>query len=437
MKRHALLLGLLTTTCCAGAPAPQFSPSLQPTAPAPAYPAPQPTPVAEPTLPGDVATPEANSFERWLYAFRTRAEAAGISRATLDRELAGLTPAPNVARLDNAQPEFNRPVSAYVMDAVTPAAVADGARRLQASPWLNEVERRYGVPPGILVGIWGRETGYGRILGDNDVIQALATRVASGKSRFEPDLIAALRLIDRGELTRADLKGSWAGAFGQTQFMPTNIETFAVDGDGDGRRNLRGSSQDALTSAAAYLQAKGWRRGGDWTREVTLPARFDYGLAEEDRQPLAWWAAQGVRRADGRPWPTGQDDATARLLMPSGAGGPVFLAFDNYDVILTYNRSMAYALAVGLLADGVSGAGGLVKAWPNEPRLARSDVVAAQATLASLGFDPGGVDGQAGEGTRKAVRAWQRARGLPADGYLSSAVVERLKRETGAPPAGR
>jgi lytic murein transglycosylase len=287
------------------------------------------------------------------------------------------------------------------------------------------------VPAGILVGIWGRETGYGKILGGNDVIRSLATRIASGKDRFEPDLIAALRLIDKGELTREELKGSWAGAFGQTQFMPTNIETYAVDGDGDGKRMLRTSSRDALTSAAAYLKAKGWKPGVDWTREVILPSRFDYGLAEEDRQPLTWWAAQGVKRADGRPWPANQGTETARLLLPAGANGPAFLAFDNYDVVLAYNRSMAYALAVGLLADGAEGRAGVVKPWPTEPRLARSEVVAAQATLASLGFDPGGVDGQVGEATRKAVRAWQKSRGMTADGYLSAAVVARLKADTG------
>jgi lytic murein transglycosylase len=397
-------------------------------------PAPQPyTPPAapRPPLPGEVASPTAGGFDRWLYAFRTRAEAAGISRATLDRELNGLTPDPSIARLDNAQPEFSKPVSQYVQEAVTPGAVAEGARLREAASWLAQVERQYGVPSGILVGIWGRETGYGKILGGNDVIRSLATRIASGKDRFEPDLIAALRLIDKGELTREELKGSWAGAFGQTQFMPTNIEQYAVDGDGDGARRLRTSSRDALTSAAAYLKAKGWKPGVDWTREVTLPARFDYGLAEEDRQPLTWWAAQGVKRADGRPWPADQDASTARLLLPSGAAGPAFLAFDNYDAILSYNRSMAYALAVGLLADGVSGGGPLVRSWPTEERLARADVVAAQATLASLGFDPGGVDGQVGEATRKAVRAWQKSRGLPADGYLSAAVVARLKADTG------
>jgi lytic murein transglycosylase len=378
-----------------------------------------------------VASPTAGGFDRWLYAFRTRAEAAGISRATLDRELNGLTPDPSIARLDNAQPEFSKPVSQYVQEAVTPGAVAEGARLREAASWLAQVERQYGVPSGILVGIWGRETGYGKILGGNDVIRSLATRIASGKDRFEPDLIAALRLIDKGELTREELKGSWAGAFGQTQFMPTNIEQYAVDGDGDGARRLRTSSRDALTSAAAYLKAKGWKPGVDWTREVTLPARFDYGLAEEDRQPLTWWAAQGVKRADGRPWPADQGASTARLLLPSGAAGPAFLAFDNYDAILSYNRSMAYALAVGLLADGVSGGGPLVRSWPTEERLARADVVAAQATLASLGFDPGGVDGQVGEATRKAVRAWQKSRGLPADGYLSAAVVARLKADTG------
>lgn len=402
MKRRLLFLGLFMTAACASV----------------AQPAPPP-----------VAAAAAPSFDAWLAGFRLRAEAAGISRATLDREMSGLTPAPEVARLDASQPEFSKPVSLYVQEAVTAGAVAEGARRRSEAPWLAEVERRYGVPGGVLVGIWGRETGYGKILGGSDVIRALATRVADGKARFEPDLIAALRLIDRGELTRAELKGSWAGAWGQMQFMPTNIEAFAVDADGDRRRDLRGSARDALSSAANYLQQKGWRRDGDWTREVILPARFDYGLAEEETRPLTWWAAQGVRRADGRPW--ADPDAPARLLLPAGASGPAFLAFDNYDVILSYNRSMAYALAVGLLADGVEGRGRLVRPWPTEAPLPRSEIVAAQATLKALGFDPGSVDGQVGADTRRAVRAWQRARGRPADGYLSAATVGALKQDTG------
>jgi membrane-bound lytic murein transglycosylase B len=414
MKRRLVLLGLFTVTACATTPEPANAPAHAQTLPLPGTPA---------------ATAPAAGFDAWLAGFRQRAVAAGISRATLDRELSGLAPAPQVARLDSSQPEFSKPVSVYVQEAVTPSAVAEGARLRAGAPWLAEVERRYGVPGGILVGIWGRETGYGKILGTSDVVQALATRIANGKTRFEPDLIAALRLIDRGELTRAELKGSWAGAFGQTQFMPTNIEAFAVDADGDRKRDLRGSSRDALTSAANYLQQKGWRRGQDWTREVILPARFDYGVAEEEKRPLTWWAAQGVRRADGRPW--SNPDAEARLLLPAGAGGPAFLAFDNYDVILTYNRSMAYALAVGLLADGAEGRGRLVRAWPSESPLPRSEIVAAQATLRALGFDPGAVDGQVGADTRRAVRAWQRARGRPADGYLSAATVAALRQDTG------
>ena len=434
MKRRLLLFGVFPVTACATAPTPMAPPPPPPTAMVP----PAPTPAGPPSpelspAPASAQPPGAGAFDRWIYAFRSRALAAGISPAALDRELAGLTPDPAVARLDAAQPEFSRPVSAYVKDAVTPAAVAEGARRLAELPWATEVEARYGVPAPVLAAIWGRETGYGRILGTSDVVRAIATRTANGKDRFEADLIAALRLLDSGEVARGEFRGSWAGAWGQTQFMPTNVLQYAVDADGNGRRDLRASTRDALTSTAAFLQAKGWKPGLDWTREVVLPPRFDFGLAEEETQPLNWWAAQGVRRADGRPWSvSGGPEARARLLLPAGAGGPAFLAFDNYDVILTYNRSMAYALAVGLLADGVAGRGGLVRAWPEEAQMARADVVAAQATLKTLGFDPGAVDGQTGADTRRAVRAWQRARGLPADGYLSPDVVARLKRDGGS-----
>jgi hypothetical protein len=247
-------------------------------------------------------------------------------------------------------------------------------------------------------------------------------------------MIATLRIIQSGEQPRARLQGSWAGAMGQTQFIPSTYLSTAVDQDGDGRRDIWNSSADALGSAANLLAKAGWVRGQSWAREVTVPAGFDFSLTEGPRETPAWWAQRGVIRADGRPWTALDADAKAQLVAPAGAEGPQFLLFPNHFAIRAYNNSLSYALGVGMLADGYLGEGALIRSWPKETPLPLVDRMTAQRALAALGFDPGAPDGVVGMGTRRSLRAWQATRGLVADGYLSDAMVQRLKAEASALP---
>ena len=376
------------------------------------------------------------TFDAWLKDFYVKAVKAGLPSDLLDRELRGLTPNDRISALDSRQPEFSRPVSDYIRGVVTDDRIAIGARRRDALPVLAQIEARHGVPRNVLVAIWGLESGFGAILGDFDVIRAMATLAADGRRRefAEDQLMAALKIIGSGEFPRSRLVGSWAGAMGQTQFIPTTFLATAIDGDGDGRRDLWDSSADALASAANLLSKAGWRRGESWHREVTAPAGFDYALTEGPRETPAWWAQRGVVPADGRPISPADQNAPAELIAPSGAAGPMFLAFHNHFMIRRYNNSTAYALGVGLLAQRLAGEGQLVRDWPQETPLALADRTAAQAALNQLGFDAGAPDGIVGVNTRKALRAYQQARGLVADGYLSLEMVRRLRSEAGAQP---
>jgi membrane-bound lytic murein transglycosylase B len=240
-------------------------------------------------------------------------------------------------------------------------------------------------------------------------------------------LIAALRIIAAGDVSRARLRGSWAGAMGQSQILPTVYLSSAVSASGGRRPDVWGSPPDALATAANLLVKDGWRRGEGWAMEVIPPRGFDYGLSEGPKQPFAWWSAKGVRRASGAPLSRADAAAAAILLLPSGAGGPAFLALPNHFAIRGYNNSIAYALAVGLLADRFAGGAGLVIPWPHETPLSLDQRLAAQTALAKLGYNPGLADGLVGVATRQALRAWQKSQGLAADGYLSPLMVERLK----------
>jgi membrane-bound lytic murein transglycosylase B len=281
------------------------------------------------------------------------------------------------------------------------------------------------------------ESKFGAQMGGMDIIRCLATLAALGRRRAwaESELMAALKILADGDAPRERLKGSWAGAMGQTQMLPSTYLSSAADGDGDGKRDIWGSAPDALASAANLLAKDGWRRDEDWAREVILPAGFDYGLSEGPSEVPYWWAGKGALRADGAAWSAADAAAKCILLLPSGAAGPAFLALPNHFVIRKYNNSLAYALAVGLLADAFAGAPPLVRPWPQETPLSLDDRLAAQTALASLGYNPGQADGVIGLGTRQALRAWQQAEGIPADGYLSTEVVARLKASPRASPA--
>jgi lytic murein transglycosylase len=376
-------------------------------------------------------------FDAWAAEFYVKAVKAGIPRDVLDREMAGLTPDPRVTQRDSRQPEFSQPVSTYIKGAVTEGAASKGGRERADVPQLADIEQRFGVPREILIAIWARESAFGAIQGDFDVVRSMASLAAQGRRRdwAEGELIAALRIIATGQASRGQLKGSWAGAMGQTQFIPSAYLSTAVDGDGDGKRDIWNSAADSLASAANLLAKGGWMRGQSWAREVTAPTDFDFSMTEGPKLAPDAWNALGVLRADGLPWSDADKTAEAQLIAPAGASGPLFLLFPNHFVIRKYNNSVAYALAVGLLADRIAGEGPLVRPWPAEAPLSLTDRMTAQRALAALGFNAGQPDGIVGAGTRTALRAWQKARGLTADGYLSPAMVQRLKAETGAADA--
>lgn len=431
MMRRRYLLALYVLAGCASPQRPlppDIAPEPPPAeAPAPA-PAPSPAPsVTPPTASGDMI------FDAWAADFQGRALAAGIRPDVLQREMAGLTPDPRVAALDSRQPEFSRPVSAYLKGVVTADRADVGQRRRADVTEFPAIEERYGVPREILIGIWALESSFGAIQGDMDVIRSVATLAAQGRRRAwaEGELIAALKIIQSGEHPRSRLKGSWAGAMGQTQFIPSTFLSTAVDFDGDGRRDIWGSRADALASAANLLAKGGWVRGQSWAREVTVPEGFDYSLTEGPRLTPVEWAARGVVRADGQPWAEADQQAQAQLVAPAGAKGPLFLLFPNHFAIRKYNNSLAYALGVGMLADSFLGSGGVVRPWPQEQPLALVDRMTAQRALNALGFNAGTPDGVVGMNTRTALRAWQKARGLVADGYLSPEMVQKLKAEAG------
>jgi membrane-bound lytic murein transglycosylase B len=368
-------------------------------------------------------------FIDWLNGFYAQAQAAGVSRAALDSALSGLSPDPRVLALDSRQPEFARPVSDYIRGAVSAQRIAAGREKMQSIPQLRTIEQVWGVPPEILIAIWAMESRFGAQTGDMDVIRSLATLAALGRRRpwAEGELMACLKILADGDAPRAMLRGSWAGAMGQTQMLPSTYLAYAADGDGDGGRDIWNSAPDALASAANLLGHDGWRREEGWAREVILPPGFDYGLAEGPADIPYTWAGRGAARADGLTWSAIEAAAPCILLLPTGAQGPAFLALPNHFVIRKYNNSLAYALAVGLLADAFAGAPPLRTPWPVEATLSLNDRLAAQTALASLGYNPGNADGVIGVSTRQALRAWQKAQGLPADGYLSPDVVRRLR----------
>jgi lytic murein transglycosylase len=368
-------------------------------------------------------------FIDWLNGFYVQAQAAGVDRGVLTRALSGLSPDPRVAALDAGQPEFARPVSDYIRSAVDAQRIAVGREKMQAIPQLQTIEQVWGVPREILIAIWAMESRFGAHTGGMDVIRSLATLAAGGRRRpwAEGELMACLKILAAGDAPRDGLRGSWAGAMGQMQMEPSTYLAYAADGDGDGRRDIWNSAPDALASAANLLSHDGWRRDEGWAREVVLPPGFDYSLAEGAADVPYAWAGRGAARADGHPWSPTEAAAPCILLLPCGAQGPAFLALPNHFVIRKYNNSLAYALSVGLLADAFTGSPSLRTAWPKEIPLSLNDRLAAQSALAGLGYNPGNPDGVIGVTTRQALRAWQKAQHLPADGYLSPDMVRQLK----------
>lgn len=373
------------------------------------------------------------SFEAWLDSFRAEAAAAGIREDIIDQAFAGLTINTRVFELNDNQPEFSRSIWDYLDSAVSQTRITNGRAKLAENRnLLSLIEQAYGVDAEILVAIWGLETSYGSFMGNHDAIQALATLAFEGRRTGygRSQLIGALKIIQNGYANRDDLKGSWAGAMGHTQFIPTTYLAYAVDHNGDGRRDIWGNLGDVFASTANYLSASGYRRDEAWGTEVKLPEQFDYALADRKvRKAVAEWAGMGLKPARGTSLIGAYDpNIRARLILPAGAGGPAFLTFDNFNAILTYNRSTSYALAVSLLSDAAAGGEGSINAaWPRSDRpLSLSERKDLQRALTEKGYNPGPVDGIIGAGTRAALRAWQRDNELPADGYASATILEAL-----------
>ncbi len=365
-------------------------------------------------------------FDGWRLGFLQRQDPA--RRPLYAQQLANLTPDPEVIRLDRNQPEFSRPAGAYIANAASAARIAEARRRIDAVPWA--VTQRFGVPAEILVSIWGNESSFGQVQGDSDVIRSLATLAFDGRRRdwAEGQLKDALDIVVDGRRDRSGLKGSWAGAMGQTQFMPDNYLRLGVDQNQDGRVDIWGTESDALASAANLLAQAGWKRGQGWAYEVQLPSNFDYALAESDGRPWSFWSQRGVAVARGGSLSSDEAAENGVILLPQGARGPAFLALPNHYVIRRYNNSASYALAIGLTADGIMGKPGLVGTWPNDGPISREQRLGAQTALARLGYDPGGIDGVIGSGTRRALRQWQIATGRVADGYLTATLADELMR---------
>lgn len=373
-------------------------------------------------------------FESFIAALWPDAAARGISRKTFEAAFAGVTPDPAIIALTHKQSEFVKPIWSYLDDAVAPARLARG--RAVAERYADElvtIERRFGVDRRVILGIWGMETSFGAFTGDKDVIRSLAT-LAFERYRgdfFRDELLVALKLLEEKQIRRQAMRGSWAGAMGQTQFMPSSFQKYAVDQDGDGARDLWETIPDALASTANYLAQFGWEAGVPWGIEVTLPANFDLASALEI-EPFPAWRRRGLAPANGAELPR---KGQARLYLPAGIKGPAFLITENYKVIKQYNSSDAYALGVAHLGDRLLGGEAIRKPWPrSEKRLSGDEVKEIQRKLTQLGYPIGKIDGRVGEISRQSIRAHQIKLGLPADGYPNPALLARLRGNKGANP---
>lgn len=376
------------------------------------------------------ARADSAGFTAWRAGFEPRARAAGISQSVIDAAFSEISLEPDVIRLDRNQSEFNRTLWEYLDSAVSDNRINNGRSSAQRQrETLAAIERRYGVEAEIVVAIWGLESAFGAVRGDTHIPSALATLAYEGRRRdfFEQQLIAALRILQSGDTTLARMRGSWAGAMGHTQFMPTSYLDHAVDFTGDGRRDIWGDDPtDALASTANYLREFGWTTGQPWGMEVTLPAGFDYAQSgERTKRNVSHWNGLGVRLTNGQLIP---DHGRSSILLPAGAQGVALVIFDNFHVIERYNPADAYVIAVGHLADRITGGPAFQSAWPRGDRaLSRGEREELQRRLTRAGFSTDGIDGVIGPNTIDAIRRFQASRGLVADGYASLAILQILR----------
>jgi membrane-bound lytic murein transglycosylase B len=384
------------------------------------------TPAAIPdAAPGDQA-----GLQRFVQNFRSRALSSGVSAATYDRAMALARYNPEVIRLDRRQAEFSRPVWLYLDSAVSDNRISTGRQKnAELSRTLAAIEARYGVPREIVLSVWGMESNFGANRGRMQIIPSLATLAYDGRrgEMFQNQLIAALRIIQAGDTAPEAMLGSWAGAMGHTQFMPNSYLEYAVDFNGDGRRDIWSEDPtDSLASTANYLRRNGWVPGQPWGAEVQLPANFNMGLiGKGTRRSASDWSAQGVRRIGGGALPA----VNGSIIMPAGARGPAFLIGDNFRSILRYNNSDNYALGVAFLGERIAGRPGIQGSWPRSDRpLSTSEREEIQRRLAQRGFYQGEIDGLFGSVTMEAVSAFQRSINVTPDGYPTSVLLDQLRR---------
>lgn len=371
----------------------------------------------------------AQDFRACLSGLKSEAASKGISAATFDAATRGLQPDMKVLEFLDFQPEFKTPIWDYLAALVDDQRVVDGRAMLKqyAAP-LASAQSKYGVDPATVVAVWGVESDYGRAIGKRPLVQSLATLSCYGRRQqfFRGELIATLTILQRGDVNPDHLVGSWAGAFGHTQFMPSTYLRNAVDHDGDGRADLVDSIPDALGSTANYLKKAGWVPGQIWGFEVDLPQGFNASLAgRTKKREFSQWAASGVKRVDGKPMPS---SGQAGLIIPAGVNGPAFLVTKNFDAIYAYNAAESYALAIAHLSDRLRGGGPFVTPWPTDDRgLSRAERKELQALLNRRGYDVGEPDGAIGTKTRQAIAEYQVKIGLPRDGRASGKVLDALK----------
>ncbi|MGJ8611102.1 MAG: lytic murein transglycosylase [Octadecabacter sp.] len=369
-------------------------------------------------------------FTDWITAFRTRALRQGISATIFDAAFANISYNETVVNRDRNQSEFSKALWEYLDTAVSDARVRNGRQAVQRQAnLLAQIEQAYGVDQEIIVAIWGLESAYGAVRGSTNTIEAMATLAYDARRAefFEEQLIAALQILQSGDTAPRNMIGSWAGAMGHTQFIPTSFLEYAVDGNGDGRRDIWGDDPtDALASTANYLRSYGWTLGQPWGVEVQLPDGFDYATARRENTRLpSGWAAAGVVDMNGTAVP---DHAVASILLPGGHEGAAFMIFPNFEVLESYNTADAYVIGVGHLADRIAGGGGIQASWPrSDGALSGAQRIELQERMTAAGFDTVKIDGRIGPLTINAIRNYQLANGLVPDGYASVRLLNRLR----------
>ncbi|HUJ03725.1 MAG TPA: lytic murein transglycosylase [Rhizomicrobium sp.] len=414
IARASLLTPVLLSACTTGAPG-----------------AAKATHVAEAPVPAPLPDEDAK-FYAFVKDFRQTAIDHGISAEVYDRSMAGISRNARVEELNLAQPEFIKPVWEYLDTAVSPLRVANGQQEMiDHDKMLEKLKVRYGVPREILVAIWGMESNYGQSMGNFNMFEALATLAYDGPRQeyARRELLAALKMEQEQHLDPKKMLSSWAGAFGNTQFVPSSFLDHAVDGDGDGRIDLWTSPADALASTAALMNKAEWHAGEPCEYEIRLPKDFAYADADSANfKPMEDWRKVGVRTALGAALPQGPGEGA--IYLPAGSRGPAFMVLHNFNVVLKYNNAASYALGVCYLAGQIVGDAPIIAAWPrSEQPMTRDERMAFQTDLKTLGYDPGAIDGVLGHQVRAALRAYQSARGLAADGYPTKALLKRMDRE--------